>query len=45
MERVRSVIPNLRFGRSAALPDTYNLGAEGLAQLKSLWQRRALQNV
>ena len=31
-----------RFGRDAALPDTYHLGAERLAQLMSLWRQRAL---
>jgi hypothetical protein len=44
MERVRSVIPRLRFGRNATLPDTYNLGAERLAQLMSLWQQRTLSS-
>jgi len=44
MERVRSVIPKLRFGRNATLPDTYSLGGERLAQLMSLWQQRASSN-
>jgi hypothetical protein len=44
MERVRSVIGMLRFGRNAALPDTYNLGADRLAQLLTLWRQRALSN-
>ncbi len=42
IEGAMSKFRKLRFGRDAALPDTYNLGAERLARLMSLWQQRAL---
>jgi hypothetical protein len=31
-----------RYDRDTALPDTYGLGADGLAELMTQWQRRAL---
>ena len=41
--KVKNELPNVGIvGRNAALPDTYGLSADDLAQLMAQWRERAL---
>jgi hypothetical protein len=42
LQRLMCKYRRSRYGRDTALPDTYGLGAEGLARLMTQWRQRSL---